>query len=255
MRKLQEVSSQLGARFQDYDRVLQPIRSEISETFGALAKEKNPEVLARFLMHFSACGYHMTRQVSDWIKRSGVKCGQQGHPELGVFLCKHASQEEGHENLHLEDLESIIEWNERRTGRASGKADEFLFRCARNPGVEDYISFHERNIDGPAPWRQLAVENEIELLSVTQGPLLIQHIVSILGFGILNSLSFVKEHSLLDVGHSYLNLKRIDAFLESNPEEVETMAQAGKEALEAYALHIESAFESAGREVRRMSFQ
>ncbi len=192
----------------------------------------------------------MTRQVADWITRSGARCAELGDAELGSFLARHAEHEAGHEQLHLDDLRRLIARDTAAAGYHRFTERELLGECAENGGVKWYIELHERNIAGHAPWKQIAVESEIELLSVTQGPLLISRIVSVLGFGVLDCLSFVKEHAVLDIGHSYAHLRTLDRFLGAHPDRAKDLAKGGIEALEAYARHVEIAFDAARRDRR-----
>jgi hypothetical protein len=82
----------------------------------------------------------------------------------------------------------------------------------------------------------LAIEYEIERLSVTAGPLVLRQCAAVLGAEALAGLSFLQEHVAVDVGHTKFNEAQIERLLTSRPELAPALAKAGAAALEAYGL-------------------
>jgi hypothetical protein len=96
------------------------------------------------------------------------------------------------------------------------------------------VQVHEDVIVGSAPYAQIAIEYEIERLSVTYGPGFIARCVADLGPDVKSCLSFVQDHVELDVGHTKFNARKLDQFLRQRPEALDDLEAAGSEALAAY---------------------
>jgi MinD-like ATPase involved in chromosome partitioning or flagellar assembly len=122
-------------------------------------------------------------------------------------------------------------WNAR--GRPRLDPDELL-ALPRTEAIERYRSLHENVIAGPAPYAQIAIEYEIEMLSIIYGPTLLDMCKNLLGEDVLADLSFLVDHVTLDAGHTAFNRRQIQAFLEDQPEAVAVLVDAGSAALDAY---------------------
>jgi hypothetical protein len=55
-----------------------------------------------------------------------------------------------------------------------------------------------------------------------------------LGEEVIKQMSFIQEHSELDVGHTAMNEAELDKFLAQHPEQGERLAQIGEQALGIY---------------------
>ena len=130
----------------------------------------------------------------------------------------------------------VDRWNASRQPSLSATA---LFALAPTKGVTAYRSLHEDVIAGPAPYGQLAIEYEIEMLSVAYGPRLIERCTRLLGPGILEALSFLSDHVALDVGHTHFNRLQLSSLLDENPSYLSNLVSAGSAALEAYAMFFD----------------
>src|SRR5262249_10498907 len=86
---------------------------------------------------------------------------------------------------------------------------------------------------------QLAIEFEIEMLSVAYGPKLIERCTTLLGADILEALSFLSDHVELDVGHTHFNRLQLSNMLDKNPPFLSHLVSAGAAALDAYAMFLE----------------
>ena len=200
---------------------------------SVLSPTINPDLLHLFLVYFSALGVQITEPVEGWIQRAGVRCGELGFSDLGRALIAHAKGEADHHLLMVDDTRKLISaWNDRQ-GRRLG-ADGFL-ALAITPGVKQYRKLHEEVIDSEAPYAQLAIEYEIEMLSVTYGPKFLAQCMKVLPSGTLGGLSFISEHVSLDVGHTQFNRKQLDAFLTGYPDGLLPLVNAGVAALAAYS--------------------
>jgi hypothetical protein len=192
--------------------------------------------LERFLIAFATLGVRMTEPVEGWIRRAGQRCGELGLQALAKALNAHARQEADHHLLMLADARFLIDrWN--KAGKPELNLDALL-QLPPTPGVRAYISVHESVISGPTPYGQLAIEYEIEMLSVAYGPRFLERCTALLGEAILNGLSFLTDHVALDAGHTNFNRLQLERLLEDQPDFLSGLVTAGSEALDAYAMFL-----------------
>lgn len=176
----------------------------------------------------------MTEPVDKWITRAGQKTSSiDGLEELGVQLEKHAKHEAGHHLMLIEDAKKLASsWNTKGLGP---KVDvESLFAAKPTKATEHYIKLHEDTIASDAPFGQVAIELEVEGLSVALGPKLIEACERVLGKDIMTSMTFLADHVEIDVGHTAFNEKLMNRLLEKRPESVEALANTGGDALKTY---------------------
>ena len=199
--------------------------------------EIDSKTLGAFLIYFSALGVGMTEPVGRWIRRAGERCGTLGLSGLAKALSAHAQHEEGHHRLMEADTSHLVHlWNERYEPKLD--AGELL-AFDRTAGVTAYRGLHEDVIEGSLPYGQLAIEYEIELLSVTYGPQLIDRCTRIIGKDVLQGLSFLQDHVELDVGHTQFNRLQMSKLLEEQPGFLHGLVTAGSNALSAYATFLD----------------
>lgn len=231
-----------------YDRRLEPARSRFESHRSIAALLRNPLeplILERFLIYFSALGVGMTQPVEDWIRRAGGRCGELGLAELAAALKAHAKHEADHHLLMQADTRLLVDrWNENHQPRLVAAA---LLSLAPTPGVIGYRELHEAVIAGPAPYGQLAIEYEIEMLSVSYGPALLRRCTELLGADVLRGLSFLEDHIALDAGHTHFNRLQLSRLLEQRPDFLSGLVAAGSEALDAYVVFLDDCFQLARR--------
>jgi hypothetical protein len=227
------------SQFEAYERAMIAARERFAANppFRAvLASDVDPALLELFLMCFTALGVGMTEPVDGWIRRAGERCRAIGLDDLGRSLVMHAKHEAGHHLMMIEDTKKLVtRWNARKRSQVS--ADELL-GLAPTPGVVRYRELHETVIAGDAPYCQLAIEYEIERLSIVHGKALITHCVTRLGRDIIQGLSFLEEHVEVDAGHTKFNAAELARLVDRHPSFVEPLAAAGSAALDAYALFL-----------------
>jgi hypothetical protein len=132
----------------------------------------DPVTLEAFLISFAIVGVRMTAPVEGWIRRAGRRCGELGLEHLARALGAHAHQEADHHLLMLADARLLVErWNKARKPELDV---DVLLELPPTAGVAAYATLHEGLISGPTPYGQLAIEYEIEMLSVTYGPRLLE---------------------------------------------------------------------------------
>ena len=198
--------------------------------------EIDSKTLEAFLIYFSALGVGMTEPVGRWIRRAGERCGALGLSGLAKALGAHAQHEEGHHLLMEADTNHLVHlWNQRYEPKLDA-CD--LLALDHTAGVTAYRGLHEDVIEGSLPYGQLAIEYEIELLSVAYGPQLVERCIRIIGKDVLQGLSFLKDHVELDVGHTKFNRLQLSRLLDEQPEFLQGLVTAGSKALSAYAAFL-----------------
>ncbi len=201
-----------------------------------LASDVSPKFLEAFLIYFNALGVSMTEPVEDWIDRAGKSCESKRLTEIGQSLRLHAKHEAGHHSMMINDTKVLVDrWNSRHEPKLD--VAQLLAQPVTN-GVRSYINLHEDIIASDAPFGQLAIELEIEGLSVSVGPSLIEQCKKILGSEVLEGLSFLEEHIAIDVSHTHFNEKQLDKLLTQHPEYLESLVSAGEKALKSYAMFL-----------------
>lgn len=204
--------------------------------------------LEAFFIYYSALGVAMTEPVEGWIRRAGEACVRVGGPgveKLGTALQKHARAEADHHLLMIEDMRRLCARRE-AAGRVAPDPDELL-ALPWPDSAQRYRTMHEDVIAGPTPYAQIAVENEIEMLSVGVGPGLLANAQALLGDDVLEDLTFLTDHVELDVGHTKFNRHQMAAFLNERPDAVDALVGAGAAALDAYRAFIADCVSLAGR--------
>jgi Iron-containing redox enzyme len=223
-----------------YEEQLLPARRRFAGRSGlgaALDSSLEPKRLHALLLHFCALGYQMTIDVENWIRRAGERCEVLGYDELGRALLAHARHEAGHEKLFASDARALVDmWNRRWSPPFDAEA---LLEQRPTAGVRLYRELHEDIIESPMPFRQIAIEFEIEAVSVREGSRLLHAVYDKLGVEAVEVLSFVKEHVEVDEGHTKFNEKQLDRFLAANPDALPDLVGAGVRALDAYGAFLD----------------
>jgi hypothetical protein len=224
-----------GPLQETYEPILRAARARFAQCHaaGVLADPQlDATFLTLFLIHFNSLGVALTRPVENWLVRSSRSCADIGLAELAKALLGHSKAEAGHDQMMVRDTHALVaHWN---TTRSPALDAEALLRRPPTPGGRNYQQLHEETIAGPAPFAQIAIEYEIEMLPVQFGPLLLEQCRRVLGPDILKSLSFLDEHIALDVGHTRFNALHLEKLLQWHPEFLGPLVNAGEAALEAY---------------------
>jgi hypothetical protein len=201
-----------------YEVRIRPAREEVlaHPTARALLDPGiDPAVLERFLIQWCALGVQITEPVEGWIRRAGERCWELGLAGIAMRLQAHAHHEANHHLMFLADTRALVErWNLRQRPRL---AAGLLLAQPATPAMRDYIQLHEDTIAGEAPYAQVAIEYEVEGLSVSLLPRLLEQFRRVLGPEVMASLSFLREHAALDVGHTRYNRQMIQLLAAARP--------------------------------------
>jgi demethylmenaquinone methyltransferase/2-methoxy-6-polyprenyl-1,4-benzoquinol methylase len=205
-----------------------------------------------FLIHFTAVGVAMTEPVEDWIRRAGERCDRLGMADLGRALRRHSAREAGHHVMLIEDARTLVDqWNSRRPYALD--AEDIRGRWMTD-GVKRYRGLHEESLAGAAPYVQVAIEYEIERVSVQFGPTFIERCANVLGPSMTAGLRFLRHHVSLDVGHTRFNRRQLDRLLRRRPDSLDALVSAGEAALHAYEMFLRDCLRLAEIERDRLSW-
>lgn len=189
-----------------------------------------------FLIYFCALGVNMTEPVESWITRAGERCEAVGLDALGRALKIHATHEANHHLMMIDDTRTLTaRWNARHKQQLDADA---LLALTPTPGIRAYVALHEDVIASETPYCQLAIEYEIEGLSVSLGPKLMQKCEEMLGKEAAKGLSFLEEHIAIDAGHTLFNAAELQRLMAPAPERAEPLGRTGSRALEAYGMFL-----------------
>jgi hypothetical protein len=225
----------LAVSVESYEHAVTPARARFRAA-PAVRRIQDPEIgpqgLHAFLIYFSALGVGMTEPVEGWIRRAGQATESLGATTLGKALQGHARAEADHHLLMIDDLGRLCDrWNARYRPDLHRQP---LLDSEWPDSVHRYRGLHEDVIAGAEPYAQIAIENEIEMLSVAVGPGLLANVERLLGPDVLADLSFLTGHVELDVGHTKFNRRQLAAFLDERPFALDALVAAGIAALDAY---------------------
>jgi hypothetical protein len=241
------------SQFEAYERAMAAPRESFANKpkFRAMVGDGvEAAKLELFLVHFTALGVGMTEPVDGWIRRAGERCRAIGLEDLGRSLVMHAKHEAGHHLMMIDDTRKLTErWNARHPKPLS--ADDLL-ATPPTPGVRRYRELHESVIASDAPYGQLAIEYEIEMLSIVHGKALIENCVARLGKDIVQGLSFLEEHVEVDAGHTKFNAAELGRLLDRHPEFLEPLVAAGSAALDAYGMFLDDCADHANALMSRL---
>ena len=213
-----------------------------------LEEDVDPRALERFLIEYCSLGVQITEPVEGWIERAGRRCIEVDLPEVGTSLVAHAAHEAGHHLMFMDDTRKLVgHWNARYGEHLD--ADR-LFHRPPTRAMQHYIALHEETIDSAVPFGQVAIELEIERLSVVLVPKLISQVERVLGNDVTASLTFLSSHGELDIGHTRLNTRIMESLLRLRPEAVGDLARIGAEAMFVYMAFFEECWEAAVRDRR-----
>lgn len=199
-----------------------------------------PQLLKLFMIHWSALSAGLTEPIPVYLKRAGERCAELGLPEMAEFFHEHEEEEDGHENWAIADVRKLVEiWN-RETPNFPLDVEELLANKF-SPAVKRYHQLHESVIEGDAPWDELAIDVEIELISTTYGPILLKNCVACMGQNAFPSISFLHEHVSADVGHTETNFQVIHELISRHLEYTHSLVGTAIAALDSYADFLEEA--------------
>jgi hypothetical protein len=230
-----------------YGPQVQPFRLALSENqVWRFLEKPDPLVLELFLIQYCALGVAMTEPVEGWIRRAGERCNALGFADVGAFLLSHADHEKDHHVLFVHDARWLVNrWNQKHDRQLD---PEQLLAQPLTPGVVHYRALHEATISGPAPYCQLAIEFEIERLSLTYGVAAMSKIVSVLGPQAIQGLQFLAQHVKQDIGHTSLNEAQLNQLLRHLPSGLSVLTETAGKALKAYGQYLSDCLDLASQE-------
>lgn len=204
----------------------------INYFMGEMDKKK----LHAFLIVWTGLSIRMTERVESWIKSAGEKCLALGFKDVGDKLVYHASQESEHDLMLVEDLDFLVrKWNE-MYGQNLTTSEVTALAAPSNTSA--YVKLHEDAINGQHPYTQVAIEYEIERISVHYGPRMVENLMCTLGADFDKGFTFLSHHVLLDQGHTKFNLDLMEKCFKSGAN-LPALVETGRNALQIYSGFLE----------------
>lgn len=219
--------------FFSYNQSIHPARRDFMNQAGIryLIGADAPQSLHGFLILWTGFSIELTKNVEQWIRRAGEKCLQIDKEEIGKHLLQHAKHEADHDQMLVKDLDVLVKmWNQIYHGNMS--ADE-IRKMPAPASAQAYGQLHEDVIASEHPYGQVAIEFEIERLSVMFGPKMQENVLYTLGLEITQGLTFLNEHILLDQGHTAFNSALMEKCLADGCS-LPALVDAGTKALQIY---------------------
>lgn len=222
---------------------MKPARKQLKQDIDSLYHQIDQDTALLFLIYFCALGVGMTEYVSTWINHAGKRCQETGYQELGQSLIQHAREEAGHELLMHHDTLALTAFINSRY-QLHLDANVFLSQTLTQ-GVLNYKALHEQCINSDTPYGQIAIEYEIEKISIRHGPKLLFKNIKHYGFGLIKCLSFIRSHVNLDILHTQHNKTMLTDFLERHPETLPTLIEYGTHSLHYYSEYLHNCWQLA----------
>lgn len=223
-----------SASFKKYNALIHPQRVEfmLSPGINVFMAQNRPQKLHAFLLTWTAFSIKMTEKVETWIKQAGEQCESLAFKEVGAKLKYHAAQEAGHDQMLVADLKVLInKWNLLYNDNLT---ENDIFKLGQPQNTDEYVALHENTIKGQHPYTQVAMEYEIERISIMFGPKIIENIIYTLGEDFEPAISFLTDHVLLDQGHTKFNIDLMERCFAAQAD-LNQLVHTGKTALKIYA--------------------
>lgn len=230
----------------DYQVRMQAVRERFAQRDDVKAlfdAPLEPTVLNLFMIHWSAMSAALTTPIPEYLATAGVRCEALGLTKLGEFFKEHTEEEDGHHEWAAADTHKLVNlWNAGHPALQLSAED--LLVSNLTPSVWRYHQLHKDVVAGDAPWAELAIDVEIELITTQYGPPLMHACAQALCEEGRKSISFLAEHVNFDFGHTDTNFQVVAELIEDKPEFTDHLVAIGEQALTAYgdflgeALHL-----------------
>ncbi len=223
--------------FKKYNKLVHPSRVHLLKSAGinCFISNLNPRELHAFLMVWTAFSVKMTENVEQWILRAGQSCEKKQLSEVGAKLKYHAAQEANHDLMLIDDLKVLVaKWN---TIYKDSLTEQDIYSFTLPTNANAYIDLHEATINGQHPYAQVAIEYEIERISVNFGPKMIENVINTLGQDFEEGISFLADHVLIDQGHTKFNIDLLEKCFNADAS-LDALVITGASALKIYAGYL-----------------
>lgn len=221
----------------NYEVALQGPRREFRATSVVkemLSGNVDPVFIELSIIYWSALSSGFVKPVADYLRLAGDRCQEMELPEMVRFFRRHAEEEEGHDDWAVKDTHRLVaRWNKRHPAIPLDAGE--LLDQRMSPAVLRYHQLHQNVIEGKAPYAELAIDLEIELITKNFGPRMLLQCIKKIGPHILWEMIFLREHVRFDFGHTDKNVETLNQLLQKHPDFVAKLVETGKAALNAYA--------------------
>ncbi|MDH0627793.1 hypothetical protein N5D36_10525 [Pseudomonas mosselii] len=223
-------------------------REEVQALFKA---PMDAPLVNLFMIYWSAMSAALTTPIPEYLATAGVRCEALGLSRLAEFFKEHTEEEDGHHEWAAADVHKLVSlWNAKYPGMPINTED--LLVSNLTPSVRRYHQLHKDVVAGDAPWAELAIDVEIELITTQYGPALLKACAAALCEEGQKSISFLAEHVRFDFGHTDTNFRVVAELIEAKPEYTQHLVAIGEQALTAYGDFLGEALQLARQAYARL---
>lgn len=223
-------------------------RDDVQALFNA---PMEPRLVNLFMIYWSAMSAALTTPIPEYLATAGMRCEALGLHDLAEFFKEHTEEEDGHHEWAAADVRKLVDlWNLNNPGMPFN-ADDLLVSNL-TPSVRRYHQLHKDVVAGDAPWAELAIDVEIELITTQYGPPLMKVCSAALCERGQQSISFLAEHVRFDFGHTDINFRVVAELIKAKPEFTDHLVAIGERALTAYGDFLGEALQLARQAYARL---
>ncbi len=233
----------------EYEQQLTDARVKFAHSINALTTQSTPQDLAFFLLNYCALGATMNKPIESWIKKASKHCQKLNYLELANYLQQHAQQSTHHQALLRHDTQALTHWLNKKY-QLNLDSQHYLKQKATT-GIKQYQKLREQHAKGATPYCQLAIDYEVERLSIVHGFTLVKLCACKLGLPILKNLSFIRENVKREAGEHQASQQQMQKFLKANPQKLMPLVEAAKTALDAYHYYLQDCLIKAKNDCRQ----
>jgi hypothetical protein len=230
-----------------YGPQVQPFRLALAQNqVWRFLDRPDPLILELFLIQYCALGVAMTQPVQSWIRRAGERCQELGYADVAAFLLAHAKEEKDHHLSFIDDTRCLVnQWNAKHDRQLNA---ERLLGQPLTDGVLNYHALHEASISSDAPYCQLAIEFEIERLSITYGAAAMTKIARVLGPEAIKGLRFLENRVKEGLRHTSVIECQLNQLLHDVPTALSRLTETARMALMTYSEYLSDCLALASEE-------
>ena len=239
----------MSQSMQQYQNLLVEPRVEFANLVNRLMSRSQLNTLEFFLLHHCVLGRLMTEQIGDWLNAAVNKSDALGYGELSRSLAEYRDIGFKRHELLGKDLPLLLQWINRR--HQIELVSSYFHKKSVSEGVKKFLKLHEQVLKGKQPYRELAIQYEMERITMVHGYTLIQWCKLRFGKSVLRNLSAFR-YQIKNNQQRTIILEQIQKqFIKKHPEVVDDMIEASVATLECYARYLVDCFDLAEQSVHK----
>ena len=239
----------MSQSFQQYQNLLVEPRVEFANLVNRLVSKLKVNTLEFFLLHHCVLGRVMTEQLGGWLNEAVNKCDAFGYGELSRSLAEYREIGFKRHTLLGKDLPLLLQWINQR--HHINITSPYFHKKITSEGVKKYLKLHEQVLKSKTPYRELAIQCEMERIIMVHGYTLIQLCKLRLGKVVLRNLSAFRYQMKFNQQRTIILEQIQKQFIKKHPELLDDMVEASVATLECYARYLVDCFSLAEQSVHK----